>query len=710
MNPAQRRNWLLSILQLRAPLILLELFCVVLIVALLTLVFRPIYSASTLLAIDTEISRVLGGLNTSSPATSANDFIRYEWFPSHSVQLMRMPQFAEKVIKKQGLRGQSGHELYPEYFVDPSLFNLVFSNEGQGISVEWITDTQTFMISGYSGDPDMAVTLSKEYSDAFLEENASQFRGTALKLLERVDIQLQDLSVKIGASDQELRDIREKYKTADPGEEITALIGRINSTKTLIEGEEAREALYATRMEYYKRQEDTLAKLKRIEESFANNSLIDTIKSEIRQLQETLVSQTVDLTPDHPNYKQTQMKLDVAQQQLKEEASKRFAQESVRVHPLLDTVTQMLINLRLEHLSNELQLGFYNKLLAAMDRRRTELLKANTAIINGQLKREAMTSALQLVMKDQYRLENLLQKPVPFFRVISSARINKNNLGEYRYFPKRKKIVLIAALAAGFLFFFFLVGKEMMDNRVYYGWQVNCLKKTFSCADLPMLDRIGLGQNPESIHRYIQDLCFSLRDSRIVRVSSRYAGEGKATIAGALAWYHGRIGAAIVLVDGDIVNRSLSKNFAAAEKPGLLDVLAGAKRLDDCIVEVKPGVFLLPAGGGSHAVSNVEKFRETLSRLAAGHDRIIYVDPPFDADFGILSEGLPQNNTIMVAQSGKHSVLDLERAGEMRRFNNENSTLRWIVINKIPRAINFFSVRDLLAMIAHPIRTAKGLS
>jgi uncharacterized protein involved in exopolysaccharide biosynthesis len=691
-------------------LIILALLGVVVIVALLTLVFRPIYSASTLFVIDTEISRVLSGLNTSVPATSGNDFIRYEWFASHSVQLMRMPQLAETVIKKQGLRGRFGHELYPEYFVEPSLLNLIFSNQGQGISVEWITDTQTFMISGYSRDPDMAVALSKEYSDAFLEENANQFRDTASKLLERVNIQMQDLSAKIGEVDQKLRDIREKYKTAAPGEEITALISKINATRARIEGEETNEALYATRMKYYKQQEDTFSKLKRIEESFAHNIVIDTIKSEIRQIQGSLVLQAVDVTPDHPNYKQNQNRLDLAQQQLKEEASKRFAAESVREHPLLDTMTQTLITLKLEHLSNELQLDFCNKLLAALDKRRKELLIANTEIINGQLEREAMTSTLQLALKDQYRLENLLQKTVPFFRVISSPRINKDNLGEYRHFPKRKKIVIIAALVAGFLLFFCFVGKEMMGNRIYYGWQLDCAKRTFDCADLPRLDKIGLGQNPENIHRYIQDLCSSLRDSRIVRVSSRYSGEGKATIAGALAWYYRCIGAATILVDGDTVNRSLSRNFGAGDKPGLLEVLAGAKRLDECILEVKPGAYLLPAGRSRDAVFNIQKCKETLSQLAAGHDHMVYVDAPFDADLAIHVEDLPPHDTIMVAQSGKHSVPELQQAGEMRRFNNKNSALRWIVINKTPWAINFFSVGDLLAMVVHPIRTAKNLS
>ena len=210
MNPAKHRNWLLTILQLRAPLIVLALFVVVLIVAALTLVFTPIYSAGTVLVMDNEMSRVLGGLNTSIPVTSVTDFIRFEFYPFHSVQLMRMPQLAEKVIKKHELRGRSGHELYPEYFVEPNLFDLIFKNRGQGISVQWIADTQTFMISGYSRDPDMAVTLSKEYSDAFLEDNANQFRGTALKLLERINIQMQDLSVNIGEVDQELRDTREK--------------------------------------------------------------------------------------------------------------------------------------------------------------------------------------------------------------------------------------------------------------------------------------------------------------------------------------------------------------------------------------------------------------------------------------------------------------------------------------------------------------------
>jgi uncharacterized protein involved in exopolysaccharide biosynthesis len=710
MNPVQHRNWLLTIVQLRAPLILESLFCVVVIVAVLTLFFEPIYSASTHLVIDDEISRVLGGLTTTVPSTTANDYIRYEWFASHSIELMRLPQFTEKVIKKLDLRGRSGHALYPEYFVEPSFFNLVYLNQGQGISVEWVTDTQTFAILGYSTNPDMAVTLSKEYSEAFLEENTNQSRDIAAKVLERVNIQIQDLSVKIGEVDQELRDIRQKYKTSEPTSELSVLMSKINSTMTSIEGEEANEALYATRMDYYKQQEDSLANLKRIEESFGNNSQIDLIKSEIRQLQGSLVSQAIDLTPDHPNYKQTQQKLELAQQQLKEEASRRFTDESVKVHPLLDTMTQTLINLRLGHLSSQLQLDFYHKLLAAMETRRTELLTASTKIINSHLKRDAMTSTVQSALKDQYRLENLLQKALPFFRVISSPRINQDNLKEYKYFPKRKKILIIAALVAAFLLFFYFVGKEMIDKRAYYSWQLDGALKTLDCSDVPWLHKIGAGQNPERIHKHIQDLGSSLRESRIVRVSSKYPGEGKATVADALASYYRRIGLSVILVDGDIVNRSLSRHFGMGDKPGLIDVLAGAKPLNECTVEVKPGVYLLPAGRSNDAVFNVKSCREILSQLAAGHDHLICVDPPSDNDFAGVSEAIPHNDAILVAQSGKHTVLELQQAGEMRRFNNGDSTLRWIVINKVPRAVNLFSVRDLLGIMVHPIRTARNLS
>ena len=45
---------------------------------------------------------------------------------------------------------------------------LVWSNDGQGVRVEWISDTQTFAITGYSKEPDGAVMLSRNVHTLFL--------------------------------------------------------------------------------------------------------------------------------------------------------------------------------------------------------------------------------------------------------------------------------------------------------------------------------------------------------------------------------------------------------------------------------------------------------------------------------------------------------------------------------------------------------------
>ena len=168
MQCDKHRNWLLTILQIRLPFILWGSFVLILIIGALTFCFRPIYSTTTILTLDADLSKVLRNIDTSYPSTAVTDLIRYEYFATHAVFLMRVPQLAERLVKKWDIRDYRDDKLFPEYLIEPSLLQLLFSNNGQGIKVEWISDTQQFGISGYSKKPERAVDYSRDYTKAFL--------------------------------------------------------------------------------------------------------------------------------------------------------------------------------------------------------------------------------------------------------------------------------------------------------------------------------------------------------------------------------------------------------------------------------------------------------------------------------------------------------------------------------------------------------------
>ena len=83
--------------------------------------------------------------------------------------------------------------------------------------------------------------------------------------------------------------------------------------------------------------------------------------------------------------------------------------------------------------------------------------------------------------------------------------------------------------------------------------------------------------------KLILDQKTGARDANVIGLTSSHAGEGKSSIAAAMATLIARSGARVILVDGDVRNPTLSRALAPDASVGLLDVLAGAAPLADAI-------------------------------------------------------------------------------------------------------------------------------
>jgi polysaccharide biosynthesis transport protein len=73
------------------------------------------------------------------------------------------------------------------------------------------------------------------------------------------------------------------------------------------------------------------------------------------------------------------------------------------------------------------------------------------------------------------------------------------------------------------------------------------------------------------------------KDAKVIGLTSSLAGEGKSSIAAAMATLIARSGARVILVDADVRNPTLSRTLAPDASVGLLDVMAGAAPLADAI-------------------------------------------------------------------------------------------------------------------------------
>lgn len=124
------------------------------------------------------------------------------------------------------------------------------------------------------------------------------------------------------------------------------------------------------------------------------------------------------------------------------------------------------------------------------------------------------------------------------------------------------------------------------------------------------------------------------RRGRIVAVTSAFPGDGKTTLAVALARQCARTGRRTLLIDADLRRRSLDRIFApAADQPGLVQLLDGSCRSIDraLIHEAASGLRVLPAGGSPESPQDLlgsPKARILLGALREVCDLVVLDLPP----------------------------------------------------------------------------------
>jgi tyrosine-protein kinase Etk/Wzc len=583
------RNWLLTIAHIKMPIVLFGAGAIALIVTLLTFLFDPVYEAKTLITLDANLSKTLKSIDIPYPYTTAQDYIRYEFFATHSVTLMHSPQLADQFVKRWNIKDGSGKIMFSEYLINPNLFRLLFSNNGQGIKAQWVSDTQQFSIAGYSKDPDTAVAYSRDYTESFLKEDANSARSALGIIVERLDNQILEISGQREAVDVQIQQVKKRYRIADLADENTSIL---------------------------------------------------TLKAKIQELTRSLVGQSVELTKEHPAYKVTEETLKTT--------------------------------------------------LKVSESRLEDLITAQSKLNKLTDQRTQLSGLLSTALTNHSNVSNIMKKPVPFFRVVSPASINKDKLTYYKYFPKRKFILPLTFMASLFALSFLVIAKELYTNILYCGWQLSALKHYVDYVDVPIL---GISAtNPKSdfdaiICKHIHEMCLSTNDAQIVRITSGANGEGKATIARAMALYHHKMGKSVALVDGDLKHHSSSSWFGLNERPGLMDYICGQKEPADIIIRDQiPNMSFIPAGSQGNLGLKpfaLKPLTELFSILTSDYEKIIFVDAPFSDSHFMLADMLPPHDIIIVVQSGEHSIYEVDRWTGMSEFTEGKATLKGIIINKI---------------------------
>jgi len=122
--------------------------------------------------------------------------------------------------------------------------------------------------------------------------------------------------------------------------------------------------------------------------------------------------------------------------------------------------------------------------------------------------------------------------------------------------------------------------------------------------------------------------------NKIVGITSALPNEGKSTIAASLAQLIAHAGKRVIIVDCDLRNPSLSANLAPNATAGIIDVLSGARSLEETVWrDPKTSLAFLPAAKRAplfhtSEILSAEQTKKLFDKLRATYDYVIVDLPP----------------------------------------------------------------------------------
>ena len=703
MRSDRHRNWLLTIAEIRAAPILWFAGTVTVLVVAATYRFEPVYTAKTTLAFDSSLRNVLSEVTLGYPSATARDYIRYEFFASHNINVMRAPEIAVELVGRHDLRDRSGKRLLPEYLVEPSMFKLLFNNRGQGVSVRWIADTQQFGISGFSTDPEQAILLAREYTDIFLDRDSHQFHDLIEQLRERVRKEVAASAARQVEINTTMQRALREHHTADPVSESEALNEKLQLLVNRIEETTLARARFQGQMGHLVAEIDRADAPVVYQRMMEANPQAMALKVLIQELTGSLVEVGLDFTPEHPRYKALKERLADAKERLRLEAETTLAEEASKVPEIIASIQDRMLDLVLDNLASESTIAHCDRLIDETNVRLTELLELRDELSVLTVERTALSTTLEANYQDLRTISGILENPVPGFRIVSEPRIDGADLKHYKFFPKRKRLLAMTLIAMCILGTLVVVARELHFDAVYRFWQAAPGGSSVVSTELP--DRpwhiVKLDPHDARMVRCISPVTVSLRDCSPVRVLSMEPDEGRATVARVLASELAALGRSVVMVEGDVRARSLSAVLGVADAPGLTDCLAAGGVVDGAaLIDVGEGIRFMPAGTpGTGRVPVWSSLRGLLLSLGERFDSVLYVDAPLTAGSPAAAASLPDHGVVLVARSGRHSIHDISSALDLAA--QLKAVAAAVVVNRVPFRAEFFTPSGLLQLLLH---------
>ena len=177
------------------------------------------------------------------------------------------------------------------------------------------------------------------------------------------------------------------------------------------------------------------------------------------------------------------------------------------------------------------------------------------------------------------------------------------------------------------------------------------------------------------------------KGKKVIGLTSSMPGEGKSSIAAAVAAGLAQSGKSVVLIDGDFRNPSLSRMLAPDASSGFIEAVAGTVPISSAIwKDPSTGMEFLPMVPTEHGVSSAEILLSPAAKslfmtLQLKYDYVIVDLAPLVAGVEVRAASRLINSYVLVVEWGATKIDAVEYA--LRNAPDVQKNIAGVVLNKV---------------------------
>jgi len=540
--------------------------------------------------------------------------------------LGRVPEFSPADDKVEGDRGALDQARRRTAVIEKFLDRL---------RVSVLPESRVIRVSFTSTDPRRAATVTNAIAETYLvsrrEDKAEFTRSASTWLLERIE----NLRAEVEAGEQAVEKMREEYSLLSTGgvtlasQRLAQLNDQLLRTGTARAEAEAR-----------------LGQVKRAQESGADGNansqilsspLIQRLREQQAQVERRIAELGVEFGEKHPRMIQAR-------------AEARDIAEAIDAE--IDRIVKRLENeVAVARAQEEMlteRVEEQKRLVAQSNRKEIELRALERDVAsNRQLLDALLARQKETVSRDDID-----------FQSAGALILSKAFVPVEPSFPNRPVMLGLAVLGSGLLGLLLVLLRELLDRGFRSGEEIEKATGITSLGFLPYVRSLSksdnvsayLAEKPNSAYgEAIRTLGWSVSliypdaPPTVVMLTSSEPGEGKTTVAAALATLRAQAGGRSVIVDADTRRPAIHRLYGVSREPGLTDLLTGQAKLPGVVHsfgEGKPDVVCAgrPDQNSADLLGSSAMVR-LLEELGSQYDLVVVDSPPVLAgvDARILS-------------------------------------------------------------------------